>query len=146
MTRSGFDLMERSIHDNHLVGYEVDCNRGNIRLHTEYRDVSAGQPFEKTDVLFQGVEAYRFDGDNFDTIIFDVIELPVEELLRDESDLFACGRDYCWPGPSNTSDEAVLAHLRDRGTRAFVLHSSYGMGGWVLARSMAMIDVSVGTG
>jgi hypothetical protein len=138
--------MERSIHDNYVVGYEVHCEERRIRLRTEFRDVPSGQPFEKTDVLFQGVEAYYFEGDDFATIIFSVTEISIEELLRDESERFANGRNYCWPGPWNTSDDAVLAHLRDRGTRTFVLHSSCGMGGWVLAHSMAIVDVNARIG
>ncbi len=134
------DAMDRSIHDNFLVGYEVDCERQVIRLRTA-RDVPVAEAIERTDLLFHGVEAYHFRGDNFSTIIFDVAEIEVEELLRDAVELFTNGRDFCWPGPWNTSHEDALAHFRCRGARAFVLHSSYGMDGWILAQSMTMIDV-----
>jgi hypothetical protein len=133
--------MDRSIHDNYIVGYEVDCERQVIRLRTEFRDVPVGEAFEKTDLVFQDVEAYHFIGDNFATIIFDVAEIAAEELLRDEVELFRSGREFCWPGPWNTSDVEALAHFRSRGVHAYVLHSSYGMGGWILAQSMTMIDV-----
>ncbi len=43
------------VHDNHLVGYEVDGNARRIVLRTENRD--RGTPFEKTEVVFEGVEA-----------------------------------------------------------------------------------------
>jgi hypothetical protein len=140
--RCGLAPTEQSTHDNHLVGYDVDCERAEIRLRTEFRDVPAGESIEKRDVLFRAVEAYHFHGDNLATIIFDVTEIDIEDLVRDEAGLFESRRNYCWPGPWNISDEAVSAHFRDRGARAFVLHSSYGMGGWVIAHSMSLIDLS----
>ena len=70
--------MDISVHDNFLVSYEVLCRQREIRLHTEFRDK---EPIECTDVIFRGVEAYHFDHDNFETIIFDITEVPVEDIL-----------------------------------------------------------------
>lgn len=47
--------MSLSIHDNHLVSYEVRCKERLIVLHTEYDYKSF--PFEATDVVFSGDKA-----------------------------------------------------------------------------------------
>jgi hypothetical protein len=128
--------MEISVHDNLLVSYEVLCEQREIRLHTEFRD---RQPTERTDVVFRGVEAYHFSQDNFLTIVFDISQGSVEDILAAESARFEEGRRYCWPGPWNNSDAALRKYLKDREVRAFSLSSSFGMYGWILAQSMDRI-------
>jgi hypothetical protein len=46
----------RSVHDNVLVSYVVECSEKRILVHTvfERRD-----PFEHTDIVFEDVIAYR---------------------------------------------------------------------------------------
>jgi len=61
--------MDRSIHDNFVTGYSVDCALRTITIHTEYRD--QGEPFERTDVRFEGVVGYLFR-DNLRGILFDI--------------------------------------------------------------------------
>jgi hypothetical protein len=121
-----------SVHDNLLVGYEVMCEQRRIVLHTRFKEL---EPHEHTDVVFEGVEAYHFEGDDFGTILFDVVETSLDELVREEADRFERERNFCWPGGWNQSTDSVRAHLRERGCRAFVIHASFGMGGWVLAKS-----------
>lgn len=50
--------MAMCIHDNLLIPCEVDCEARTIILHTEYR--LEDEPREFTDVVFKGVEGYRF--------------------------------------------------------------------------------------
>jgi len=128
--------MEISVHDNVLVAYEVLCEQKEIRLRTGFRD---RQPVEHTDIIFRGVEAYRFFQNNFQTIIFDVTEISVEDILSDNKTRFEEGRPYAWPGSWNSSESAMRAHLSERGARGFSLSSSFGMCGWVLATSMERI-------
>jgi len=112
--------MDISVHDNFLVSYEVLCRQREIRLHTEFRDK---EPIECTDVIFRGVEAYHFDHDNFETIIFDITEVPVEDILVQDKSRFDEGRRYGWPGPWNDSEVTMRARLAERGVRGFSLSS-----------------------
>lgn len=127
--------MEISAHDNVLVAYEVRCAQREICLHTENRE---RQPAARTDITFFGVEGYHLCSDNFATIIFDVAEIPIDDILSEYKAMFEEGVAFCWPGPWNKSEAAAKAHLNERGIRAFSLSSSYGMNGWILAKSMAM--------
>jgi hypothetical protein len=128
--------MEISVHDNFLVSYEVLCEQKEIRLRTEFRD---RQPIEHTEILFRGVEAYYFHHDNFRTIIFDIMEIPIDDILAEDRVRFQEGRRYGWPA-WNDSEAAMRAHLSQRGVRGFSLSSSIGMCGWILAISMERIQ------
>jgi hypothetical protein len=127
-----------SIHDNLLVGYEVDAEQRRIVLHTRFEERS---PVEHTDVLFEGVSAYRFEGDNFENILFGIDEVPLAHLLSKERALFEQGKEYAWPGLWNTSMDASLTHLRAEGAKGFEISSSLGMNGWVIARSCRFVSV-----
>jgi hypothetical protein len=95
-------------------------------LRTRYED---RKPVEHTDVVFDGVLAYHFKGDNFVSILFDVKEVSIEELVRVNRDVFVRGINYAWPGPWNYSPESCLQHLNSNRGKAFEKSSSYGFGG-----------------
>jgi hypothetical protein len=131
--------MKLSIHDNFLVSYEVLHETREICLHTEYRDVALDAPFEYTDVIFRGVFAYHFTQDNFSNILFGIDETTTENILADNKALFEAGERYGWPGIWNRSDATLRAYLTENQARGFEISSSFGMYGWVLARSMEFI-------
>jgi hypothetical protein len=80
--------MTRSIHDNLVLGYAVDVERRTIVLHTEFRD--RGEPFERTDVRFEGVLGYHFR-DSLGGILFDIERVDFAELVARHADLFQAG-------------------------------------------------------
>ena len=55
-------MSQPSIHDNRVVGYEVDGNACRIVLHTQGTHDAPG---EFIDIVFEGVMAYLLEGDNF---------------------------------------------------------------------------------
>ncbi len=111
--------MPASLRDNVLVSYQVQSEERGIVLQTERRDV---EPVEVTRVVFTGVEGYHFRGDTFGSILSDVLTVPMEEILAEH------GAEIAEPDV-----------LRGRGVQGFVLSSSHGMTGWVLARSAAIV-------
>src|SRR5262245_54138977 len=122
----------RSVHDNRITRYEVDSESRRITLHTTFGE---GHPVEHTDIIFDGVLAYNFEGDNFGTIIFRVEEVPLPHLLQKNRRLFEDGKKYAWPGVWNESVEVSLRHFESNTAKAFEISSSFGMGGWVVAKS-----------
>jgi hypothetical protein len=129
--------MSLSVHDNYLTGYEVLSERREIRLHTE----PLGETTSHIDVIFSGVECYHFEHDAFGNIIFGIDEVPAAELYTQHAEALREGyRLSGWPGPWNESSESALAFLNQHSIRGFVLSSSYGMSGWVLARDMKMLS------
>ncbi len=127
-----------SVHDNLVLGYEVRCSERQIRLRTEYHDQ---EPPERTDVLFSGVLAYHFEHALMDAILFDIEEAPLEQVYEEYAEVFRSGKNYGWPIASYSGPEDLLERLRAQGVRAFVVSSSYGMSGFVLAEAMEKVRV-----
>ncbi|MHC4131868.1 MAG: hypothetical protein ACYSSP_00625 [Planctomycetota bacterium] len=127
-----------SIHDNLVIGYNVLCDEQKIVLHTEY---THGNKHEKTNVVFSRVEAYFFYRDNMKSILFDIQECDVEQVLTCFVDEFDAGIKYCWPGSWNESFEASREYLKQQQSRTWIIKSSYGMGGFVVAANMELEKV-----
>jgi hypothetical protein len=135
--------MTRSIHDNLLVSYEVECEARTITLRTEKRLV--GKPTERTNVHFVGVEGYHFENDAFGNIIFGMEEVPLEQLLSDYGQEIVESYHMAGsPGPWAANLESAVSLLRNKAIQAFVLSSSYGLSGWVLAREVAIVPAQQG--
>jgi|ERR1700676_1157527 len=129
--------MALSIHDNLLVSYEVQCEARIILLRTEHR--TPNEPTEFTNVAFNGVQGYRFENDAFGNIIFDLEAVSVEQLLSEYrvgiSDSYRVAGS---PGPWAANLGSAPEYLRERGTQGFILSSSFGMSGWILAREISI--------
>lgn len=127
--------MTRSIHDNTVLGYSVDSERGEILIRTELRD--QGPPFERTDIRFEGVLGYLLL-DSVGGILFSVEEVEIEEVLRFYGQFFAWGAQYGWPGVWNSTNTPVPAFVAERGARVWRIQSSIGFDGFVIGRSMSI--------
>jgi hypothetical protein len=125
-------MPEPSIHDNKVLSYEVDGEHGKIVLHTRFDEANQ---LEYTDVVFEGVIAYKFQGDNFGNILFGIDEVPVSEIVEKDRVLFEEGSKYAWPGPWNHSLRACLGHFQSKVVKGWEISSTYGLCGWVIAES-----------
>lgn len=123
---------EISIHDNLVLSYTIDCVKKTIVLHTVFYD---NEPHEHTGIIFSEVFAYHFEGDNFQTILFDIDQVSPEEVHSAYRDLFERRKNYAWPFSYSTEQE-LLGKLNDKSVRGFLVSSSYGMEGFVLAEEM----------
>jgi hypothetical protein len=129
--------MTLSVHDNLLVSYEVQCEARTVTLRTEYR--VSERPTEFTNVIFQGVQGYHFQNDAFGNIIFDLEAVPIEHLLAEfGAEISVSYRMAGSPGPWAGNLNSAADYLREQGVRAFLLSSSYGLSGWVLAKEISV--------
>jgi hypothetical protein len=134
--------MHSEVHDNHLYAYVVDCENQRIVLHTVFRD---REPHEFTDVVFHGVCAHHFEQALPGNILFDVEEIDVDVLVRENASLFEASWRYAWPPIEYRGDLATLtAALRGASIRAYSVSSSLGLSGWVLARTCERYSRGVG--
>lgn len=131
-------VSEPSVHDNFVLSYTVDGEARRITVRTEYRD---REPNERTDVVFEGVLAYHFEGDTLNSILFDIEQAPLGHILDVHRELFARLKNRGWPVPAYDSESGLLERLESDGVKAFVVHSSYGMDGFVLAKEMFLIQM-----
>ena len=125
--------MANSIHDNHVLGYSVDAEFRTIVLHTEFRD--RGEPFERTDVRFDGVLGYWFQ-DSLDGILFGIEQVDFARVAADYAAMFQAGAPYGWPfGVCAGEPEAFV---RSAGATAFQINCSIGFDGFVVCKTMTV--------
>ena len=135
--------MALSIHDNLLVAYEVQCERRIIVLRTEHRVPNKTTEF--TNIVFEGVQGYSFQNDAFGNIIFGLETVPVEHLLTEFStEISESYRMGGAPGPWAANLGSAPEYLREREISGFILSSSYGLSGWVLARKVSILSAEKG--
>lgn len=129
--------MPLSIHDNRLISYEVQCEARTIIIHTENRD---NNPTEFAKVIFNDVQGYRFENDAFGNIIFGLEAVPVEQFLEEyRAEISESYHSAGSPGPWAANLGAAAGYLREQGIQGFVLSSSYGLSGWVLAQAFSIL-------
>jgi hypothetical protein len=127
-----------SIHDNNVYAYFVDCANRRVVLHTSFRD---REPHEFTDVIFSGVVAHFFEHVLPGNILFGIEERDAKSLVEQHAELFKESWRYDWPQVDYQGDLSVLENwLRDNSIRAFGIHSSYGLSGWVFAESSELVS------
>lgn len=120
-----------SVHDNFIYVYTVDCKNQRIVLHTAYLD---NEPHEWTDLVFRDVVAHHFEHVQTDNIIFDMEEDDLASVVNANADLFRDSWRYGWPSVEYAGDlQVLISQLQATSVRAFVINSSFGMHGWVLA-------------
>ena len=124
--------MSFSVHDNHLVSYEVDAVTKQIVFHTEY--AYGEQPFEKTDIVFKNVLDHHFRYPVLPSIIFGVEEVAIQNILIRDDEIINEGHKMGgWPSFWSHSTEAMVEAIEKSGCKMYELTSSYGMEGWVVA-------------
>lgn len=124
--------VEISIHDNSVLSYTIDCEKEKITFHTIFYD---NEPHEYTDIIFLKVAGYYFEGDNFQTILFDIYQASPEEVYASYHELFERRKNYAWPF-SYSAKQELIEKLDGKGVKGFLISSSYGMEGFVLAEKM----------
>jgi hypothetical protein len=134
--------MARSVHDNLLISYEVQCEARTITLRTEYRQ--SDKLTEFTNIIFGGVQGYSFRNDAFGNVILELEPVSVDALLTqfgDEmSESYRMGGS---PGPWAANLSLAPEYLREHKINGFILSSSYGLSGWVLASEMRVLNAEV---
>ncbi|MCX7515424.1 hypothetical protein, partial [Frateuria sp. STR12] len=91
-------------------------------------------------LIFRGVAAHQFVYPELPSIVLALSELPAETLLQKEWPNLAEGTRQCgWPGRWATSLEAAIAFCASAGLKGYELDQSYGMSGWILAKSVERV-------
>ncbi|WP_413376599.1 hypothetical protein [Paenibacillus taichungensis] len=124
-----------SVHDNIILSYEVDLEYELIKMRTRsyHSDLS-----EDTDILFSDVLAHSFDTPLQGSIIFDIDDVGLDCFISYNRELLDKGKGQGWPILYNT-DEELQTKLIEGEYLYFVITSSYGLSGWVLAKKVEMI-------
>lgn len=122
---------ELSVHDNIIYAFSVDCEARKLILYTSFR---GREPHDFTDIIFHDVVVHHFAHVLPGNILFDVEEVEVEALVRENANLLADSWRYGWPPIEYCGNlEVLVGALQAAAIHAYAISSSLGLSGWVLA-------------
>lgn len=119
------------LHDNIIIRYSVDFDRQSLRLETQNE---AGKPIS---VNFSGVLAHSFEHVAQNNIIFGIDEITVNSFFELYQDLLIKAINYGFPSYCS-SLEQLRDYLKQENIRVFVIDSSLGLCGFVLAKNIEL--------
>jgi hypothetical protein len=126
-----------SLHDDFLVSYEVNCETRQIKIRAKRdpRIPAVNEEQTSRTIVFNGVEGYQFENDNFGNIISSLESVSVEQILVGYGSRIAesyrmAGAPDSWASDLATAPQILAA----KDVRGFILSSSCGLSGWVLAK------------
>ncbi|KOP67207.1 hypothetical protein AMS62_19595 [Bacillus sp. FJAT-18019] len=119
-----------SVHDNEVISYEVNLKNKHIVINTENR--------EKTvKIRFSNVMAHLFEDHLYGSILLDIENYEIDEFIKGSKDLFEKHKPYCWPVNYESIDELKELLYKEQ-YKCYIISSSYGFNGWVLAKEMSI--------
>ena len=125
-----------SIHDNEVISYQVDLRNHKIILYTE-----ASNNSEEVAVLFGDVFAHQFENQIEGSIILDIKKKGLNLFFKENKELLETQKNYGWPTIYENTDE-LSRRLIKEGYLYYVILSSYGLSGWVVAKQFDVIRTS----
>ena len=131
------------IHDNQIMGYEVELCESKIVVHTCTRYLSGNYRDgynDKKDIIFTDVFASDFENGLKDSIIFGIDIYKIEFFLTHNKELLNRQKAYHWPCKYENLDQ-LLGILIDKNLVYYVISSSNGLSGWILAKSYEIIEI-----
>ena len=117
------------MHDNYIVGYSVDVKKKNIFIKT-YNNTKEKQ----NEILFLEVLTHSFKCIIDYNIISDICECEILSFVKENQEELIKMEGYCWPIDYQTEQE-LTDFLVDNEYKYIKINSSYGMFGWILAKS-----------
>lgn len=91
-------------------------------------------------IEFVGAVAHQFSDEIPYSIILDLDELDMKHFFSSNKDLLEEKKNSGWP-LMYSSVEELEEMLQENDSRYYVLYSSYGMTGWVLAERVEIINL-----
>ncbi|WCF08118.1 hypothetical protein NDS46_28320 [Paenibacillus thiaminolyticus] len=119
-----------NVHDNEIMAYEVNLQKKEIVLRTQNNNTFSQR---KVDIVFSSVFAHYFEHEISGSIILDIEKGDLIDFLKDNKELLTQGYEYSWPSDYNTTEE-LMEKLEIEGYSYYIINSSYGLNGWVLAK------------
>ena len=128
----------KSLHDNNIYSIEIRCEKKTILLHTEFLE---GEVPEYTDVIFNDVIWHQFQHILEGNILFDIEEWPPDNFFKEYKETLNTISRYGFPLDFNTVQEFCDV-LSKKNMKIFIINSSYGLSGWLIAENMKLLPRS----
>lgn len=121
----------KSVHDYEVISYEVNLREQYIIINTEYNG-------NKVTIEFTDVMAHLFEDQLHESVLLDIDTYDIERFIEGNIELLEIHKPYCWPTYYETMDELRGKLIKEQ-YEYYVIFSSLGLNGWVLAKKMKFI-------
>ncbi len=121
-----------SYHDYHVYGYEIDSVERVLRIKLAWPNQN--KEADLVHLTFSGVQGYELTNDSMTSIILSFEEMPLNEFLTEYGDNIkeSYRQNGAYGSWANNLEQAIVT-LNRNNAKAYVLSSSIGMEGWVIA-------------
>lgn len=122
------------MHDDYIVQYSVNLSEQKLILQTYNNETKAEGKISFSDVLthsFRCILDYNQ--------ILDIDEYGIDSFIVDNKAELQELKGYCWP-INYQNQEELKTFLMDNGYKYIRINSSYGLFGWVLAKSYVILE------
>ena len=117
-----------NLHDNRVLRYCADFETHNLYMETRTEDG------KKISVNFSGFMAHWFENVIQDNILFGMEEITVDGFFEQYKELLSYTVSYGFPACCSTEELRKL--MKREKVRAFIIDSSLGLCGFVLAKEV----------
>ncbi|MBP2099023.1 hypothetical protein [Enterococcus rivorum] len=122
----------KDIHDYEIKRYSMDFVTNELVFKIEKNN-----NFKK--IIFYKVFAYHFSDEMAYSVILDLEERNLDHFFKMNKKLLNDRKNYGWPIMYEDNDE-LRKKIEESHANYYLMRSSYGMGGWILAESVEIID------
>lgn len=122
------------MHDYEVISYEINLKDEKIKLIAQLPGAK-NQSYLK----FDGVLAHYFENELSGSIILDVVEETLTNFLSYNKNLLDERKNQAWPMYYKEISQ-LEEKLKSENLKYYIIGSSYGLGGWVLAKNMIIDD------
>lgn len=122
------------MHDYEVISYEINLKNEKIKLIAQLPGAK-NQAYLK----FDGVLAHYFENELSGSIILDVVEETLTNFLSYNKNLLDERKNQAWPMYYKEISQ-LEEKLKSENLKYYIIGSSYGLGGWVLAKNMIIED------
>ncbi|WP_127534010.1 hypothetical protein [Paenibacillus kobensis] len=119
------------VHDYEVISYEVNLKDRIIIINTEYNE-------NKLKIEFTDVLAHLFEDQLQGSVLLDIDTYDIEGFVEGNVELLERHKPYCWPTSYETLNELRGMLVKEQ-YEYFVICSSIGFNGWVLAKKMKIV-------
>ncbi|MPQ23044.1 hypothetical protein EH150_10870 [Carnobacterium divergens] len=89
----------------------------------------------ETNLIFNNVFAHYFESELLGSVILDVFEETLENFIEYNESLLNKMKNSGWPIMYDTVEE-LLNELKSKNYNYYIVSSSYGLNGWILAQNL----------
>lgn len=122
------------MHDYEVISYEINLKDEKIKLIAQLPGAK-NQAYLK----FDGILAHYFENELSGSIILDVVEETLTNFLSYNKNLLDERKNQAWPMYYKEISQ-LEEKLKSENLKYYIIGSSYGLGGWVLAKNMIIED------